>query len=219
MNCVACQMDSTVWLGEKPRGKKLMWEFAVGLTYAKKRVAISQYTNPLLLEEQLPCSHCACSSSFAAQISELDENLQQSMTTNEPSISSNDNLIGFLLAMLSSAFIGSSFIIKKLGLRRAGASGSRASEFSRINFFDFNFPLQFLGQFLIWGSFNFVSDFCCGVDGVIVLGLIEFCSFDFVEFTCLRSSRSWDFEIPMIWFFSSWRICFIYLANGYNWWL
>ncbi|XP_050946214.1 probable magnesium transporter NIPA6 isoform X2 [Cucumis melo] len=49
------------------------------------------------------------------------------MTTYEPSISPNDNLKGFLLAMLSSAFIGSSFIIKKLGLRRAGASGSRAS--------------------------------------------------------------------------------------------
>ncbi|KAK4490082.1 hypothetical protein RD792_000737 [Penstemon davidsonii] len=37
------------------------------------------------------------------------------------------NLIGFGLAVGSSAFIGSSFIIKKKGLQRAGASGSRAS--------------------------------------------------------------------------------------------
>uniref|UniRef100_A0A5B7B3A9 Probable magnesium transporter n=1 Tax=Davidia involucrata TaxID=16924 RepID=A0A5B7B3A9_DAVIN len=38
-----------------------------------------------------------------------------------------DNLIGFGLAVASSAFIGSSFIIKKKGLQRAGASGPRAS--------------------------------------------------------------------------------------------
>lgn len=37
-----------------------------------------------------------------------------------------DNLKGFLLAVASSAFIGASFIIKKKGLKRAGASGSRA---------------------------------------------------------------------------------------------
>ncbi|CAH9087934.1 unnamed protein product [Cuscuta europaea] len=36
------------------------------------------------------------------------------------------NLIGFVLAVASSVFIGSSFIIKKKGLQRAGASGSRA---------------------------------------------------------------------------------------------
>ncbi|GMP47669.1 hypothetical protein CsSME_00015575 [Camellia sinensis var. sinensis] len=38
-----------------------------------------------------------------------------------------DNLIGFILAVASSAFIGSSFIIKKKGLQRAGASGPRAN--------------------------------------------------------------------------------------------
>ncbi|KAK6131112.1 hypothetical protein DH2020_035141 [Rehmannia glutinosa] len=37
------------------------------------------------------------------------------------------NLIGLGLAVGSSAFIGSSFIIKKKGLQRAGASGSRAT--------------------------------------------------------------------------------------------
>lgn len=40
---------------------------------------------------------------------------------------SDDNLRGFILALLSSGFIGSSFIIKKKGLRRAAAvSGVRA---------------------------------------------------------------------------------------------
>lgn len=37
------------------------------------------------------------------------------------------NLTGFGLAVASSAFIGSSFIIKKKGLQKAGASGARAS--------------------------------------------------------------------------------------------
>ncbi|KAK4264633.1 hypothetical protein QN277_025785 [Acacia crassicarpa] len=38
----------------------------------------------------------------------------------------SSNLKGFVLAFISSAFIGSSFIIKKKGLRRAGANGVRA---------------------------------------------------------------------------------------------
>ncbi|KMZ58306.1 putative Non-imprinted in Prader-Willi/Angelman syndrome region protein,putative [Zostera marina] len=37
-----------------------------------------------------------------------------------------DNLKGFVLAVVSSAFIGASFIVKKKGLKRAGASGARA---------------------------------------------------------------------------------------------
>jgi hypothetical protein len=36
------------------------------------------------------------------------------------------NLTGSLLAVASSAFIGVSFIVKKKGLRRAGAAGTRA---------------------------------------------------------------------------------------------
>lgn len=39
----------------------------------------------------------------------------------------SSNLIGVILACVSSGFIGSSFIIKKKGLKRAGASGPRAS--------------------------------------------------------------------------------------------
>lgn len=42
---------------------------------------------------------------------------------------SEDNLTGVILALLSSGFIGASFIIKKKGLRRAAAaSGVRAGE-------------------------------------------------------------------------------------------
>jgi hypothetical protein len=36
------------------------------------------------------------------------------------------NLKGALLAVASSAFVGVSFIVKKKGLRRAGAAGARA---------------------------------------------------------------------------------------------
>ncbi|XP_062095253.1 probable magnesium transporter NIPA6 isoform X1 [Humulus lupulus] len=39
----------------------------------------------------------------------------------------SSNLKGFILAVVSSAFIGSSFIIKKKGLRRAGVNGPGAS--------------------------------------------------------------------------------------------
>ncbi|KAJ0097666.1 hypothetical protein Patl1_28101 [Pistacia atlantica] len=39
----------------------------------------------------------------------------------------SNNLKGFLLAVVSSAFIGSSFIIKKKGLRKAGVNGPSSS--------------------------------------------------------------------------------------------
>ncbi|KAG5378594.1 hypothetical protein IGI04_026436 [Brassica rapa subsp. trilocularis] len=41
---------------------------------------------------------------------------------------SSDNINGLILAVSSSIFIGSSFIIKKKGLKKAGASGVRAGE-------------------------------------------------------------------------------------------
>lgn len=53
--------------------------------------------------------------------------MTRSLVTQEADVS--DNLKGFILATASGAFIGSSFIIKKLGLQRAGASGSRAARF------------------------------------------------------------------------------------------
>ncbi|XP_022875931.1 probable magnesium transporter NIPA6 isoform X3 [Olea europaea var. sylvestris] len=67
-----------------------------------------------------------------------------------------DNLIGFGLAVGSSAFIGSSFIIKKKGLQRAGASGSRASSGGYRYLLE---PLWWIGMVtMIVGEFaNFVA--------------------------------------------------------------
>lgn len=47
---------------------------------------------------------------------------------------SSDNIKGLILALSSSIFIGSSFIVKKKGLKKAGASGVRAG-ISIIEFF------------------------------------------------------------------------------------
>jgi hypothetical protein len=41
---------------------------------------------------------------------------------------SADNIKGLLLALSSSLFIGASFIVKKKGLKKAGAAGVRAGE-------------------------------------------------------------------------------------------
>lgn len=40
---------------------------------------------------------------------------------------SSDNVIGLCLALSSSIFIGSSFIIKKMGLKKAATNGNRAA--------------------------------------------------------------------------------------------
>lgn len=42
---------------------------------------------------------------------------------------SADNIKGLVLALSSSSFIGASFIVKKKGLKKAGASGIRAGLF------------------------------------------------------------------------------------------
>lgn len=42
---------------------------------------------------------------------------------------SSDNIKGLVLALSSSIFIGASFIVKKKGLKKAGASGVRAGNF------------------------------------------------------------------------------------------
>jgi hypothetical protein len=42
---------------------------------------------------------------------------------------SSDNIKGLVLALSSSFFIGASFIVKKKGLKKAGASGVRAGFF------------------------------------------------------------------------------------------
>jgi len=43
---------------------------------------------------------------------------------------STDNIKGLVLALSSSFFIGASFIVKKKGLKKAGASGLRAGKVS-----------------------------------------------------------------------------------------
>ncbi|KAK2641055.1 hypothetical protein Ddye_022818 [Dipteronia dyeriana] len=71
--------------------------------------------------------------------------------------SSEDNLTGFILALSSSGFIGSSFIIKKKGLRRAAAaSGVRAG----VGGFSYLFePLWWLGliTMIVGEVANFVA--------------------------------------------------------------
>lgn len=48
---------------------------------------------------------------------------------------SSDNVKGLVLALSSSVFIGASFIVKKKGLKKAGASGVRAGSTPLIHFF------------------------------------------------------------------------------------
>lgn len=69
---------------------------------------------------------------------------------------SKDNLKGVLLALLSSGFIGASFIIKKKGLRKAAAaSGVRAGDLF-ISIFPSNFGFSFTDfDFLKWVFIDF----------------------------------------------------------------
>jgi hypothetical protein len=57
---------------------------------------------------------------------------------------SADNIKGLVLALSSSVFIGASFIVKKKGLKKAGASGIRAGIFLFLFFFFYDFG-YFLG--------------------------------------------------------------------------
>jgi hypothetical protein len=52
-------------------------------------------------------------------------------------VMSLDNLRGFALATSSSAFIGSSFVIKKIGLKKAGDAGVRAGCASHLCLLEF----------------------------------------------------------------------------------
>lgn len=58
---------------------------------------------------------------------------------------SSDNIKGLVLALSSSLFIGASFIVKKKGLKKAGASGVRAGDFFFLFLFFFLIlPLKLL---------------------------------------------------------------------------
>lgn len=53
-----------------------------------------------------------------------------------------DNIRGLVLALSSSLFIGSSFIVKKKGLKRAGAHGVRAG-LVFLGFSSLSFPFRY----------------------------------------------------------------------------
>lgn len=81
----------------------------------------------------------------------------------------SENTIGLILAMASSAFIGSSFILKKKGLKRAGAAGIRAGLFLNFNWTELqrlNQKIQFLRICFCW-KFCVLS--CVGVGGYTYL--------------------------------------------------
>ncbi|KAJ1696947.1 hypothetical protein LUZ63_005459 [Rhynchospora breviuscula] len=61
----------------------------------------------------------------------------------------SDNAKGFLLALSSSAFIGSSFVIKKIGLKKAGESGVSASSGGFSYLYQ---PLWWLGMITMIGG-------------------------------------------------------------------
>lgn len=62
---------------------------------------------------------------------------------------SSDNIKGLVLALSSSLFIGASFIVKKKGLKKAGATGIRAG----IHCFYFHFCFL-IRSFLAIDEFN-----------------------------------------------------------------
>lgn len=64
---------------------------------------------------------------------------------------SKDNVIGLGLAIFSSIFIGSSYIIKKKGLMKAGASGIRAGSISLLADRNIQFCLSlYIDMLLQW---------------------------------------------------------------------
>lgn len=58
-------------------------------------------------------------------------------------VMSLDNLRGFALATSSGAFIGSSFVIKKIGLKKAGDVGVRAGCVSLLYLFEYSFFIAY----------------------------------------------------------------------------
>ncbi|KAM3227546.1 hypothetical protein ACQJBY_054380 [Aegilops geniculata] len=78
-------------------------------------------------------------------------------------VASLDNVRGLTLAMSSSAFIGSSFVIKKIGLKKAGDSGARARAGSGGHSYLYE-PLWWLGMVT-----SFIVYSCVAVVGALFL--------------------------------------------------
>ncbi|CAI0438410.1 unnamed protein product [Linum tenue] len=66
----------------------------------------------------------------------------------------SENTTGLILAVASNAFIGSSFILKKKGLKRAGASGTRAGVGGYTYLLE---PLWWVGMVTMTSSYKFDS--------------------------------------------------------------
>ncbi|CAI0375223.1 unnamed protein product [Linum tenue] len=75
---------------------------------------------------------------------------------------SSDNIKGLVLALSSSFFIGASFIVKKKGLKKAGASGVRAGSGGYSYLYE---PLWWIGMITIL----MISCFCSAVLAHIIL--------------------------------------------------
>jgi len=78
---------------------------------------------------------------------------------------STDNIKGLVLALSSSFFIGASFIVKKKGLKKAGASGLRAGKVS-------SFVVILVG-FFFFLALKWIA-FLCGFTGYL-FALVGFC--------------------------------------------
>lgn len=66
----------------------------------------------------------------------------------------SDNATGLTLAVLSSVFIGTSFILKKKGLKRAAAvAGTRAGELLFF-LYDYNYNDSFKKVFVLYWCFH-----------------------------------------------------------------
>ncbi|MFS7997793.1 putative magnesium transporter NIPA [Helianthus anomalus] len=78
------------------------------------------------------------------------------------------NLLGFGLAVSSSAFIGSSFIIKKKGLQRAGACGTRARSRGYGYLLE---PLRWIGMLTMvkLGRMGIVGCVLCIVSSTVIV--------------------------------------------------
>lgn len=77
----------------------------------------------------------------------LDTGAANSMSDTYKGMSS-DNIKGLVLGLSSSFFIGTSFIVKKKGLKKAGASGVRAGKWSNL------FKFVFLALYYVQHNFD-----------------------------------------------------------------
>lgn len=127
---------------------------------------------------------------FDEEKKKKNKNTQKRKREGEIFNMTKENLKGFILALLSSGFIGASFIIKKKGLRKAAAaSGVRAGDFFFFHFFSgLDFCFFIMGFWFSQMSMCLILEFV-GVGGYSYLleplwwiGMITSKLFNFVLF-------------------------------------